>query len=651
MKSFRLTTPRLRLGIGLRLGLTLFAGQALAATDLSPIVISANRFSTTIDTAPVNITSISAEQIANSNAANLSQLLELQAGVYIKDLYGITGSQSSADIGGFGSTGTHNTLILINGRRQNDVDLSGANLATIPLESIARVEIVHGSSAVLYGDNAVSGVINIVTKSGLEQDNASASISAGSFNTRGVNADYGKNYGDTSIYAAADIKKSDGYRDESQFDQKSLIAEINHNIGDRGDRNVGLRINHFNEDLQLPGALETSLYKDDPTQASSSGDEAKQRRSNIDLFYASGGMAAELAYSTKHQQAFGTTEADLDTVSFTPRLHRNVADHQLVSGIDIYSSQLDTRADYGYAGNKSSTTRDSYAFYLSDNYSLDQQSSLSLGLRRQWVKLDVGNDDLYSTASTREQRDDTVNTWEIGLNHQFSDAVQAHARIARSFRFAVLDEIWSYFSGTITPLRPQVGRHVEAGTNIKLSDNANVSVNLFRITLDDEIGYNVGTYSNENLDPSRHQGFDIDYSNQVNTMWQIGFGYARRNATFRSGPNKDKHIPEIPLNKATLSNGFTLDSHNRVNADIIYTGKRYFGDDYANDGKQMPSHTRINLGYQYQRDNWKMKLRIDNVTDIRAADYGYYGNWTSPPSYYYYPLPERAFYLTVGADF
>ena len=110
MKSYRFSA----------LGLALIAGQAFAAADLAPIVINASRISTTIDTAAVNISTISAEQIANSNAANLSQLLELQAGIYIKDLYGITGSQSSVDMGGFGATGTHNTLILINGRHHSD---------------------------------------------------------------------------------------------------------------------------------------------------------------------------------------------------------------------------------------------------------------------------------------------------------------------------------------------------------------------------------------------------------------------------------------------------------------------------------------------------------------------------------------------------
>lgn len=639
MKTFRYTA----------LGLALLTGQTVAATDLAPLVISANRFTTTIDTAPVNITSITAEQIANSTATNLSQVLELQAGVYIKDLYGITGTKSSADMGGFGATGAHNTLILINGRRQNDVDLSGANLATIPLQSIARIEIVHGSSAVLYGDNAVSGVINIVTKNGFEQDRAAVSVTGGSFGSRGLNADISKNYGDTAVYAAVDSLRSDGYRDESQFKHNGLVAEISHN---RADWNYGMRLNHFDEDIQLPGELSETVFRNDPTAASSSNESAEQQRNVIDLFIATQQFAAELSQNNKHQESviFGQAKADLKTLSFTPRIKRNLADHQLIAGIDYYNSKLDTSADFGAPNiNDNNTTRKSYALYVNDTLTLNPDSSINVGLRHQQVTLAMDNTNI-STGKTADQRDDAVNAWEIGLNHRFSDTVQAHARIAESFRFPVLDEMWSYFYGTITPLKPQTGRHLEAGSDIRLSDNADISVNLFHITLEDEIGFNINTYSNENLDPTRHDGADINYNNQINDLWQIRFGYAWRDATFRSGPYKDKQIPEVPVHRATLTNGFNIDAHNRITADIIFTGRRYFGDDYANVGKQMRAYSRFNLGYQYKHANWKAQLRIDNVTDRNDADTGYYRSFSTPP-YTYYPLPGRAWYLTVGAEF
>ncbi|MGZ2918262.1 TonB-dependent receptor, partial [Pseudomonas aeruginosa] len=67
------------------------------------------------------------------------------------------------------------------------VDKAGFDLTTIPLDSIARIEIVRGNSgAVLYGDNAVGGVVNIITKTGAGGPPATirAEGGFGSFNSR-----------------------------------------------------------------------------------------------------------------------------------------------------------------------------------------------------------------------------------------------------------------------------------------------------------------------------------------------------------------------------------------------------------------------------------------------------------------------------------
>ena len=73
----------------------------------------------------------------------------------------------TVDMRGFGAAGTSNTLVLVNGRRLNDIDMAGVDFSAIPKNSIERIEITRGNcGAVLYGDGAVGGVINIVTKNG-----------------------------------------------------------------------------------------------------------------------------------------------------------------------------------------------------------------------------------------------------------------------------------------------------------------------------------------------------------------------------------------------------------------------------------------------------------------------------------------------------
>ena len=119
--------------------------------------------------AGASTTIITAEDIARAPAQTLPDILSREPGIQVTNLFGgVNGARSAVDMRGFGAAAPSNTLVLINGRRINDLDIAGVDLASIPRDSIDRIEITRGNSgAVLYGDGAVGGVINIVTKSGI----------------------------------------------------------------------------------------------------------------------------------------------------------------------------------------------------------------------------------------------------------------------------------------------------------------------------------------------------------------------------------------------------------------------------------------------------------------------------------------------------
>ena len=136
-------------------------------------------------------TVITAEEIAHSPAQTLPEIIAQTPGVQLTSLYGgVNGAKTIVDLRGFGAFATSNTLVLINGRRLNDIDMAGVDLSTIPRNSIERIEITRGNSgAVLYGDNAVGGVINIVLKNGVGGPPVAirAEAGVGSFNQRLAN--------------------------------------------------------------------------------------------------------------------------------------------------------------------------------------------------------------------------------------------------------------------------------------------------------------------------------------------------------------------------------------------------------------------------------------------------------------------------------
>ncbi len=82
---------------------------------------------------------------------------------------------------GFGDASVTRVLVLVDGRRVNRPDLAGTNWLQVPVEDVERVEVVRGPASVLYGDHAVGGVINIITKKGGEKLSVTASGMGGSF--------------------------------------------------------------------------------------------------------------------------------------------------------------------------------------------------------------------------------------------------------------------------------------------------------------------------------------------------------------------------------------------------------------------------------------------------------------------------------------
>jgi len=627
----------------------LFALTAAAAEPVTsePITVTATRFTAGLSNSPLNVSIIDEQDIVRSGTTSITELLQQQTGVQVLDLYGISGAKSRIDMGGFGATGSENTLVLLNGRRLNDVDLAGVNLAAVPLASVARVEILHGSGTVLYGDNAVGGVINIITKTGFEGPTAVVEARTGSYSTNGLALTANARGTDTAATVSAQGLNSDGYRDNSASRQRGLVAEV---VRLAGERRYGLRAGASSETLNLPGPLNEPLYLSNPRASTYNVEQADMEQRTAELFLSGPDIAGEFGLRGKKQNAqlFGTTAADLETVSFTPRYTTTLWHQSLVAGIDAYRSTLSTQATFTGASNASDTRRDSLAVYLTDAFDLGSGFGINLGARRQGVSLDMTNADLLTSNQTGAERNDQLNAWEATLSWR-QGTTHAYVRAAESFRFPVLDEMWSYYTGSITLLRPQAGQHVELGFSTALGPTT-LEANAFRILLTDEIGFNNATFANENLDPTRHSGFNLGWRAAYGERASLRLGWTYRDTSFRAGAYDGNAIPEVPRNSVTLVTLLRVAEQQQLGLDGVYTGERYFGNDYANIGKTMPSNTRWKLHYTYAPSTWKLRLTIDNLTNVSTADIGYYNSY-SPNPYYYYPLPERSVTCTLEKSF
>jgi len=205
--------------------LTITPGISSAA--LGPIIVTPAIVEQQRQESATPVTIIDEKMIAQSGANNLAELLRGQAGVHISDLFG-DGSQATVDLRGFGPSASSNTLILVDGRRlNNSADQAAPDLSTINLEDIQQIEILQGSGGVLYGNQAVGGVINIITRK-IKQDKVTAGLKLGSYDSSRIDASVNKLVGNTQLAVTAFTSSSDNYRDHNETEIKHVSFRANH---------------------------------------------------------------------------------------------------------------------------------------------------------------------------------------------------------------------------------------------------------------------------------------------------------------------------------------------------------------------------------------------------------------------------------------
>ncbi|WP_375241060.1 TonB-dependent receptor plug domain-containing protein, partial [Polaribacter sp.] len=180
---------------------------------LKEVVITTNRIDLPFKENSRTINIITSEIIKNSAATNVADLLQQVAGVDIRRR-GTAGSQADLYIRG---GGFDQTLLLIDGIKMDDAQTGHHTLnAALPIEVIERIEIIKGPAARVFGQNAFTGAINIVTKKRLK-NTASLNVEAGSFGQLNGSLTVGKEFENTSIIAHVGALTSDGYRENSDY--------------------------------------------------------------------------------------------------------------------------------------------------------------------------------------------------------------------------------------------------------------------------------------------------------------------------------------------------------------------------------------------------------------------------------------------------
>lgn len=630
-------------------------GFAAPASDEATVVVTATRFRADNQTIAANVTTLTSADIAASPAGNLPELLATRAGIDVSSLYGSQGANASISLRGFGEQASLRTLVIVDGRRLDQLEFVTPNWSSIPLDSIERIEIVRGSGSVLYGDQAVAGVINIVTHRGKE-NSADVAIALGSFNSKEVSASLSRSDTPLRFAVTATHKESDEYRRNNAHRNTAGSARLARDLAN-GEIYAELGASELH--YELPGAVTAVQYVNDP-RASETADSWFKRENH----YVRPGLrwqatpTLELAIEMSLEESrnrswisnwFAYRDVTVKTAGISPRLRWShgwgALPSATIAGFDWSDASLDQDRAFSPGSPRSRTVkldREGGGFYIRNTTEPFAGLAVTLGAREHRFRSRATDSTLIGATETSDKKTAS----EFGLAWKPADAWKLFAKTSKTFRYPVLDE-WTTFGGLAAPpARPETGRGTDIGLEWRAAGHS-IQVTRYDLRMKDEIAWNGATNQNENLQKTRHRGFEVDTRWKLATHWRLDLAWSRKTATFREGEHAGNDIPLVPSTRWTAMLSWHDGNLGRHALLANHVGKRYFGGDEGNARARLPAYTTLDWQSSWQVAHWDIGLRIANLTNRKYSPSGFdYGFGAS-----YYPANPRAAYLTARHRF
>jgi iron complex outermembrane recepter protein len=632
---------------------------------LEPVVVTASRYEEPLRDAGILISVIERHQLLETGASNVLDVLDRVPGISIRRLYGHMGSDASLDIGFLGESGTKNVLVLIDGLRVNNIDDESVRFSQLPLSAIERIEVRGAGAGVLYGDRAMGGVVNIITR----QDTANEiSVSGGSFGYQKIDGVFSRPLDKLHFSLAAMDARSSGYRDRSRTEQQSVRIGLRSLPSTEGTWRLQARF--FEERAQLPGGISLAQFAANPRAAKNPADSGERQGGQVSLeLQRDLGPSARLSLNGGYD--FSQNYADMQ--SFLPwasaistrESKKFFVQPALIGEI---TQQITARAGFDVllaeanvnGGNQ--VSQDSVAGYLTTEARLSPSSTASLGIRRQGL----ANQFQIDSASARESDRQYLTAYSLGWSSRLTDSSSFRVGAVSGFRFPTTDELYYFNARSFVPTRihpgvgPMTSKEIYATLDHR-RQNAIYSAIFRSISTTGEIGFSSSTgcspvianeSCNTNLYDTQRAVLTLTGQWTIGPLTKASLSLDWVDSEIRSGQNSGFRIPYVPRAAARAGVDRRLSPTHRILGYAHYRGRMYQNDYFSNlsdRGYEIPGRVLVDIGFIGElRKNIQWGLWARNITDKRYYDFGRDGSnaWGGV-----YPGDARSFQLTATGRF
>ena len=410
------------------------------AFDLGEVVITATKTERLVEDTSASVSVITEDEIEASNATSVMDIIGTLPGVFVKKQE--TFGRSDINIRGIGQNGRR-IMVLIDGRPVK-VGLFGCTVThSLPLDNVERIEVIRGPASVLYGTDALGGVINIITKEAEKKFEADLTASYGTHDTQQYLLQLGGKYDTWDYYLTADKKKSDGHRENGGYDGLDYTAKLGYLLTE--NIKAILTGKYFNGEKEQPGSIIDPTPDDRQDYERAAGDLTI--KGNFDDWDAS----LKLYENYGHHRFWGTDNWHHKDYTYGTMLkysNRFWENNELVAGID-YRWQEGKRLPPQEPGE---WDKWEIAPYLLDEYTFWDRLILSLGGR-------YNHDSVYGGAFCPH----------FGAVYHLTEDTSFRGAINKAFRSPQLNELYMFPPST-TDLDPEELWNYEIGLDQRITD-------------------------------------------------------------------------------------------------------------------------------------------------------------------------------------
>lgn len=648
--------------------MTAMGEENIASQRLNETVISTENFETSVLDTAKNVTIVTQEDIQNKGANTVAEALRGVPGLVVRHM---DGSEPTFDLRGSGATSNSNTIVLLDGVPLNNLEGNGYNTTMIPVDQVEKIEVVPSGGAIVYGDGAIGGIINIITKSPENKVNyGSIGLEAGSWGTTKGTLNYGTKITDRLLMDVSYSNyKSDGFRNKNPYDEVYVTPwpappekfptqydkeDRRESIWLRGkyllnDGYIEAKYNHSKTEDYYTGWITKEEFEKDPTTPGTYNglseieydrytlNYKKKINENLDFFIYGGYDKYEYKGSVTHKIA--------KQYFIKPQLKYNYGkDSYIVLGGDYKDGTSENKE---HLMNKDKT-RESYAGYVLNKTSFGN-FQFTQGYRKEKIDYSGYNikdySDSYEEASKKIFKSDS---FELTGNYLYSNTGSIYISYVSAFRGPSINELNSW-DGDIDL---QETKSYELGIKDSYK-NTYISTSVFMTDTDNEIYLDKikrGKNDNKNFDGEvRRIGVELALQHYFDKLT------LRENITYiqpkvTSGEYNGKEFAGVSRWNVNLGATYNFTEKLLGNIDMYYQSKAYAQDDFANKLGRVNDYITVDTNLRYNLGNG-----LEIYSGIRNLfDEEYLGSVVCDSNFTFHayrPADGRSFYAGFKYNF